>query len=225
MTNRISDEIIKLLVEGKTSTDIINKGYKRGTVYTTQRKWRQGKVKTHPGDNNSTLTGAVFTPQTASTEPDIESDPEIVQLKKEIRKAELQKQLGTAKAPSEMEILIVAAIEAGQARQEECRYEENGLCTLCQWSSRDKVPQGIGELVMECKDTWRIKPSPLYCAMCTVSLEAADEGLQENLAKIPLLDIRYRFTCECGTKGMLSFYIKCTSCGEETWLGWWPKEQ
>ena len=48
MTSYMSDEIIKLLSEGKNSGDIIGMGYKKGTVYSTQRKWRQGKIKLLP---------------------------------------------------------------------------------------------------------------------------------------------------------------------------------
>ena len=228
MANLISDEILQLLIEGKNSNEIISMGYKKGTVYSTQRKWRQGKIKTPP-DVESIATPS-NTPRARASQPtnaplEIESDPEIVQLKKEIRIAELQKQLDRAQAPSEIEILIAAAYKIGCQRHEECVCEDNGLCMVWEWSSKDEVPKDIGELVLEGKDTWRMKPSPLYCAMCVASLEGAVEKLDDGLAEIPLANIRERFSCECGTEGMVAVSIKCTACGRDTWWGQWPKKE
>lgn len=33
------------------------------------------------------------------------------------------------------------------------------------------------------------------------------------------------FTCsQCRSKGLVAVYAKCTSCGKENWMGWWPDE-
>jgi translation initiation factor 2 gamma subunit (eIF-2gamma) len=33
------------------------------------------------------------------------------------------------------------------------------------------------------------------------------------------------FQCsECGSGGTVAIHVKCTSCGEENWMGWWPEE-
>ena len=33
------------------------------------------------------------------------------------------------------------------------------------------------------------------------------------------------FTCsQCRSKGLVAIYVKCTSCGKENWMGWWPDE-
>ncbi|MBN1162090.1 MAG: hypothetical protein JXA17_09095 [Dehalococcoidales bacterium] len=34
------------------------------------------------------------------------------------------------------------------------------------------------------------------------------------------------FRCShCRSKGNVAIYIKCTSCGKENWMGWWPEEE
>ena len=95
MTDTKYQEITDLLTEGKTAREIIAQGYKAGTVYSTQRKWKQGKGKgatevESPLSNHTPESGSVI---------EIETDPEIIQLKKEIRIAELQKVITDAPPP------------------------------------------------------------------------------------------------------------------------------
>lgn len=34
------------------------------------------------------------------------------------------------------------------------------------------------------------------------------------------------FKCShCRTQGLLALYVKCTKCGKESWMGWWPDEE
>jgi hypothetical protein len=36
-------------------------------------------------------------------------------------------------------------------------------------------------------------------------------------------DVRNNFNCgKCHSQGKVAMYLKCTSCGEEQWVGWWP---
>lgn len=223
MTKSIRDTIIALLDEGKTLGEIIGMGYKAGTVYGAQRKWRQGRTKIGAGDNTTALAKTMSSPITAIVGPDIESDPEIVELKKEIRKVELKRQLGMAKAPLDMDILLMAAFDIGKDRLKLCQYEEDGLCTLWRWSTAAEVPKGIGEAVPAGDEDWRIRPSPLYCALCTADLNGRIEDVDDSVSAVPLRDLRQRFKCKCGTKGMVAVSIKCTDCGEASWWGWWPK--
>jgi hypothetical protein len=214
-----SDEITKLLAQGRTSNEIISMGYKKGTVYGAQRKFHQSNTTPHSTDNKliqDKKPPPVTQPINSTT--DIESDPEVLRL---------QKQLGMAKAPSEMEVLVAAALQCGESKYEECRQQENGVCTFYEWSSREDIEDCIGEPILIRKDKWGIKPSPLYCAMCTANIEYCSDSIEDleyRFKKIPLHDIQNRFTCECGTKGMVAISIKCTKCEEETWWGWWPEE-
>lgn len=225
MTKSIRDTIIALLDEGKTSGEIIGMGYKAGTVYGAQRRWRQGKTEIGAEDSTTASAKKMSTPITAITGPDIECDPEIVELKKEIRKAELKRQLGMAKAPLDIDILLSAAFDIGKDRLNSCDYAEDGLCTLWQWSRTDEIPKGIGEAVSAGDDGWRLRPSPLYCALCTAYLDCGiEEEVDAAISKVPLHDLREQFKCSCGTKGMVAVAIKCTNCGRESWWGWWPEE-
>ena len=39
-------------------------------------------------------------------------------------------------------------------------------------------------------------------------------------------DVRNNFHCgHCKTHGNVAMYLKCTSCGEEQWVGWWPQQR
>ena len=184
MTKSISDEIKKLLSQGNTSTGIINLGYKKGTVYSVQRKWRGGTLNTpsSKSDNTQQISSiGSSNPQASSTSIEIENDPEIVRLKKEIRIAELEKQLDKIKLPTALEILMASVEINGKERLDGCQFKENGICDLWSWSNRDEIPKGLDTLVLEFKNTCRIKTSPFYCAICQVSLEIADNELNESL--------------------------------------------
>jgi len=150
--------------------------------------------------------------------------PEILQLKKEIRKAELERELAGAKMPAEVAVLVAAAQELGEEGCDGCPHEEDGVCTYWQWEAPEEIPQGIGEPVSVAKDEWRMRPSVLYRAMCTVGLRDAIWHLDYVLDNTPLHNLRESFSCECRTSGMVAVHIKCTNCGKETWRGWWPKK-
>ena len=224
MRNSVGDTIVKLLEEGKSSSEIVSMGHKKGTVYGTQRKWRQGRTQ-HPtnGGDKSLSSAANHDSQSIDASSDIESDPEILRLKKEIRKAELEKQLGILKVPLDTEIVVSAAQELGQRRQEECSWKKNEVCDLWGWSTAEEIPEEIGEPVPDGADWWRIKPSPIYCAMCLVDLKDDVEGLDADLQSMLLHGINRRFACQCGAKGMVAVAIKCTKCGKGAWWGWCPK--
>jgi hypothetical protein len=35
-----------------------------------------------------------------------------------------------------------------------------------------------------------------------------------------------KFVCsKCRSKSLVAVYVKCTSCGKESWMGWWPDEK
>jgi len=45
------------------------------------------------------------------------------------------------------------------------------------------------------------------------------------LQKKHIWNPREAFQCdECNSSNQVAVYVKCTSCGRETWMGWWPKE-
>jgi len=174
MKTSSKDIIIKLLTEGKSSAEIIGMGYKAGTVYGAQRKWRQGQVKTRLTGDSPKATQHPSHPAKTSVSPvtdEIESDPEIVRLKKEIRKAELEKELGRAKMPSAVMVLVAAAKEIGELNFNCCPHNEDGICTVWSWNTEEEFPDGIAEPVYDDQGVCGIEPSVLYCAICPIRLE------------------------------------------------------
>jgi len=234
-----TEHIEKLLRQGRNPKELVELGFAKSVVTRVrrrlaeektgvQRKRRQGKGKVPPvsgGKDNvwapATPTGAM---PPAFTAEDIEADPEIVELKKQIRKAELERELGRAKMPPEAAVLVAAAQEIGEYSLEFCPHVEDGLCTWWGWDTQDEIPNGIGEPIPDGKGVYRIKPSVLYCAMCPGPLKYAFDRLEGELENNPLRNLRERFCCECEAKGMVAVHIQCTKCGKETCRGWWPEK-
>ena len=51
------------------------------------------------------------------------------------------------------------------------------------------------------------------------------QGLADNAQATPGHGLRKLFTCaHCASKEAVASRIKCTSCGAESWWGWWPKK-
>jgi ParB family chromosome partitioning protein len=153
---------------------------------------------------------------------EIESDPE-TKLEKEVDKAELERRLPEVKALSKLDILVTTAEEMGFYRQGFCSYFKGDVCTFWSWESQESIPEGIGESV-EDDNKWRIKPSELYCAMCTLDLEFRLAGVEGEVEANPLSGIRRDFKCSCGTTGFIAARVKCTKCGKEDCWGWRPEE-
>jgi hypothetical protein len=84
-----TQEITQKLQSGITPGEIIKQGYSHGLVYKQNKKLKENKLDTavirDPSKVNETVSIA--------KDVDIENDPEIFQLKREIRKAELERKL------------------------------------------------------------------------------------------------------------------------------------
>ena len=87
---RIENEIEQLLSEGAKPSELVKQGYSRGTVYKIHKRRSQSATPTprHPTNGTLASPGQPF-------DPEVESDPEILQLKKTIRIAELETRLAT----------------------------------------------------------------------------------------------------------------------------------
>jgi hypothetical protein len=47
------------------------------------------------------------------------------------------------------------------------------------------------------------------------------EEMQQNKSVFSLQD---DFQCQrCQSKSLVAIHVKCTGCGDESWMGWWPK--
>ena len=82
-----TQEIKKKLQNGITPVELIKQGYKHGLVYKTNKE-----LKTAISEKSDSAT--IQPPnQVALVDNDLDNDPEIIQLTKDIRKAELKKKL------------------------------------------------------------------------------------------------------------------------------------
>lgn len=194
----LTEEIAQHLKQGKTMEDLLALGYKKGTIYSVQRKLRQeGALPVaHKGNGQRPPSGTAQ----AEAYPEVDNDPEILQLKKELRKAQLERQLRELKAPLELEAKLKtlwnASVRAGREKQQKCPFYKDALCTAQRWKQKEQVPEVMGTPVS--KDSyWYVKPSALHCALCTVHLHFLVAALEEDdiMAKL-----RQTFRCDnCGS--------------------------
>jgi len=141
---------------------------------------------------------------------------------------DLQRLDSLIQALSKVSIIIAAAQKLGTYRREDCPHYKDGLCRFWTWNSQDEIPKGIGEptYVDDEDPGWYVKLSTLYCAICAVPLEYRIDDLEDKLSGDPLSGAGYQFMCNsCGSKGWIAAKIRCTKCGHETYLGWWPKKE
>ena len=110
----------------------------------------------------------------------------------------------------------------GQYKHDCCLHASGQECEYHEWKECDEIPEGAGEAVRE-GDVWYIRPSPLYCAMCPAYMEARVDEIADAVSSTPLHGLRSRYECrECHAKGLVAVSIKCTSCGDNSYWGWWP---
>ena len=92
-------DIARRLSEGIAPAELIRSGYARGTVYKVRRRLEQPGTAQENGDTTAVTDSGL--------DPALEADPEIVELRKSIRKAELEQQLADLKAPTRFEPRLV----------------------------------------------------------------------------------------------------------------------
>ena len=97
----IMQQIEQLLRDGKSSRQVIDMRYNPSSVYKVQRRVRAGTGAPITEGNDPT-------PPTAGLgddhlDPEVESHPEVVELKRELRKVQLQSQIAAVRAPAGME--------------------------------------------------------------------------------------------------------------------------
>ena len=99
------EEIARLLSEGTPPAELVHQGYSRGTVYKVKRRLAEGGT-TPPGPS---LPGPESTDP--ASDPALEADSEIMELKKSLRKAQLERQLAEIRAPIDLEARLTSIEE------------------------------------------------------------------------------------------------------------------
>ena len=109
-------QIERLLRDGKSSRQVIDTGYNPSSVYKAQRRLRAGVSGARSGaiaqrgnradetvaaDNDP--VGPMAERGAAQQDPEVESHPDIVELKRKLRKAQLQSQIAAVRVPGGVE--------------------------------------------------------------------------------------------------------------------------
>lgn len=221
---KVTQHVEHLLRQGRKPRELLALGFPKSVVTRVRRQLRKEKA---------TLEAKV--PEgTAQPESHLQTTAEspekmaVIQRKLQSMANDPRKVNNLVKALSEVTFLMAAAREVGSHRRQNCPYQEDGVCILRTWTSQGEIPQGIGKPVAAGneKPEWYIKPSPLYCAMCTAPIEGRLDEVESEVSGNPLSGARYQITCKgCGSKEWIATIIKCTKCGRETYWGWWPKKE
>jgi hypothetical protein len=92
------EEIAKLLSQGTLPAELVRQGHSRGTVYKVARRLAErGTTAPHHSDSRASEAS------NSAYDSALEADPEILDLKKELRKAQLERQLAEMRAPIDLE--------------------------------------------------------------------------------------------------------------------------
>ena len=97
----IMQQIEQLLRDGKSSRQVIDMRYNPSSVYKVQRRVRAGAST--PITEGNDLTHPMAESGDEQRDPEVESHPEVLELKRELRKAQLQSQIAAVRAPAGME--------------------------------------------------------------------------------------------------------------------------
>lgn len=122
---------------------------------------------------------------------------------------------------SDFVILLNIVKDFGSAYRETCsQLNKDGSCTGWIWETKDDIPNGAGEPVKS-GNIWHLKPSVMYCAFCSNHIGARLEEALDKLDVNPILRLRHYFKCQCGAKGKVAVFVKCTQCHTEGWYDPW----
>ena len=97
----IMKQIEQLLREGKSSRQVIDMRYNPSSVYKVQRRVRAGASAPITEGNDPTPPTARLGDEHLDLE--VESHPEVIELKRELRKVQLQSQIAAVRVPAGME--------------------------------------------------------------------------------------------------------------------------
>lgn len=86
-------EIAQLLRNGVKPSDVVHQGYARGTVYKVHKQLREEGGTPRGGGEAEAQAG-----------DSLDNDPEILELKKALRKAQLEKELAEIKSQTKSEV-------------------------------------------------------------------------------------------------------------------------
>jgi hypothetical protein len=82
----------------------------------------------------------------------------------------------------------------------------------------DKIEEKVNQILAF------IKLDPESTTQYERRLDEIQRTLEKFIKTRP--DIRDEFMCDkCQTKKAVAIHVKCTKCGKENWMGWWPEDE
>lgn len=220
---KVTKHIEQLLRQGRKPKELVALGFPKLVVTRVYRRLKKEKAAIEA----KTPEGTKQTECHPETVAELTEKIVAIQQRLDSVDKELQRLGNLMNGLPEMIVLVTAAQEFGPYMHDICPHHKDSVCTLWTWPSEGDIPQGVGEALApdDEKGEWHIKPSPLYCALCPIPFEDRLDDMEGKLLANPLSGVR-DVTCQgCGAKGMVATSIKCTKCGRETYLGWWPKKE
>lgn len=71
-----------------------------------------------------------------------------------------------------------------------------------------------------------VKNGPESTSTLKERIDRISAALESGQANKPDYGFLEAFRCShCSTKGNVAIYVKCTNCGKENWMGWWPEKE
>ena len=128
----------------------------------------------------------------------------------------------TASKPSSQEVLTVELIE---------NLETTLADLVKRLSTMENAMERLDRLEKQIAE--KSGASPAVPAEELTEMKSEVQDLSERMDEISG-NLKYSlgygvgriFQCKhCESKQLVALHVKCTDCGEETWLGWWPKRQ
>jgi len=86
--------------------------------------------------------------------------------------------------------------------------------TIAQLEEKVKQLEAMMKLMPDSTRTLKARVDEIAIALERLKGEKSDTSFLEG------------FKCShCHAEGLVALYVKCTRCGKENWMGWWPDEE
>ena len=118
------EEIAKLITEGTLPAELVRRGYARGTVYKVSGRLKKEGIVPSASVNLPTTTSS------SKPDPFLDSDPDIIELRKAVRMAALEKQLAQIRALPDLTTRLAKVEEDLNGAWETIGWMIDEICLL-----------------------------------------------------------------------------------------------
>ena len=155
-----TQDITEKLQSGLSTAQVIALGFNPSLVYKVNRDIKKG-IKREINSKNSKVSGE----NNLKDNVDIENDPDIMALKKELRKAELERQLAEIKVPIGLESRIEALEEKVEEPNDQLDYLFSEYIDLRSLVDNTPLSGLLGRFKCSCGEKGMVAV-PVQCTAC-----------------------------------------------------------